>query len=195
MPPPPGGGPPRGDDAVLALRDRGDHRAALIALMQAHGATVYAHCVRVVKDPTLAQDVQQQVFLEAFRDLPGFGGRSALRTWLISIANHRCLDAIKARRRREDRISGDDNAVVSVPDASPNAGEQLDGQRRARVLDECLGGLSESVRVAVLTQFNAGLSYDEMSAMFGERAGTLQARVTRALPVLRRCLESKGVTL
>src|SRR5215470_7367325 len=72
-----------------------DRRAALTEMMQAHGNAVRGFCLRVVRDRALADDVTQQVFLEAYRDLEGFQGRSSSRSWLFSIASHRCVDALR----------------------------------------------------------------------------------------------------
>jgi RNA polymerase sigma-70 factor, ECF subfamily len=184
------------ESLALASLDRGDHRGALVLLMKAYGDVVLAHSLRVVRDRSLAEDIRQQVFLEAYRDLPRFQRRSTLRCWILGIASHRCLDAIKARRRRDARIeSGEEEAVVETPDGSPDPADHVDQERTNRVLEGCLDSLSGEVRMTVLMKFQLGLSYEEMAPMVGQRAGTLQARVARALPVLRKCLESKGVTL
>src|SRR5262245_23723629 len=95
-PPPPRREVASDDAAILALVERGAEREALIELMRRHGDPLYAFCLRLRRDPDRAADVQQQVFLEAYRDLRTFGGKSALRTWLFSIARHRGLDAIKS---------------------------------------------------------------------------------------------------
>jgi RNA polymerase sigma-70 factor (ECF subfamily) len=185
------------DDAeIYALVARGDHRAALVALMRAYGDIVYSHCVRFLRDRVLAQDVHQQIFLEAFRDLARFRGQSSFRTWLIGIAGHRCLDAVKAYRRRARRIGGgmDKETVANLTDPSPHSDERLDQVRLARALEDCLQKLPDEVRLAVLMRFQARMSYEEMSSACSAKAGTLQARVSRALPALRRCLDHRGVT-
>jgi RNA polymerase sigma-70 factor (ECF subfamily) len=179
---------------ALAHLDRSDPRGALIVLMRAYGDAVLGHCIRVLRDRALAEDIRQQTFLEAFRDLPRFQRRSTLRCWVLGIASHRCLDAIKARRRRDARIdSGEEEAVVAAADESPDPAHHVDRERTNRILEGCLDALSEEVRMTVLMKFQLDLSYEEMSPMVNQRPGTLQARVARALPALRRCLETKGV--
>ena len=79
---------------MLALLDRGDRRGAVEKLMELHQETVFAYCVRTLRDRELAEDVAQQVFTEAYRDLERFRRESSLRTWLLGIAHHRCGDAI-----------------------------------------------------------------------------------------------------
>jgi RNA polymerase sigma-70 factor, ECF subfamily len=70
-----------------------DPRAMTIALMKAHGDEILGFCLRMVGDRALAEDIRQQVFLEAFRDLDG--GHSSPRAWLFGIARNRCLDVIR----------------------------------------------------------------------------------------------------
>src|SRR5688572_24152592 len=85
--------PSAADADVLAAIDRGDLRAALTFLMTRHGDAVFRFCVRTVRDRSTAQDVHQQVFEDAWRDLRAFSRRSPVRTWLFGIALHRCQDA------------------------------------------------------------------------------------------------------
>lgn len=186
-------------DAESVAREclaRGDRRAAVDVLMQAYGDDIYGHCHRVLRDSTLAEDVFQQVFLEAFRDLDRFEGRSTLRSWLIGVAYHRSLDAVKSRKRQRARLEDSEDAVERAVDPrDDDPGQVVDRARHVRGLEECLDRLSAETRMSVLMRYRMGLSYEEMARSSGERAGTLQARVARALPALRRCLESKGITL
>jgi RNA polymerase sigma-70 factor, ECF subfamily len=171
------------------VRNSGEH---LRRLMTEHGGAVYAMCVRILRDRALAEDVLQRVFLEAHRDLDRFQGRSTIRTWLIGIATHRCQDEIKARRRREKRFQTDEHAVINAPDPNSDVDGPLDRARVGKALEDCLDELSGESRAAVLLRFHAGMSYEKMGETVGDNPGTLRKRVIRALPLVRRCLESKG---
>ena len=150
---------------------------------------MYRYCRESLHDATLADDVHQQVFIEAHRDLRRFAGRSTMRTWLFAIARHRVLDAAKARRRRGAHV--DDSPVTDAVDPRPAADERIDDARLRRALADCLAQLGEPVRAAVLLRYQQGFSFEDMAAVCHEKAGTLQARVARALPVLRACIESR----
>src|SRR5215510_7727099 len=93
--PPPDSGDP--DSDVIGLVANHDMTGALRCLMQRHGTSVYRYCREALRDPVLAEDVHQQVFIAAFRDLPKFHRRSTVRTWLFAIARNRVLDAAKSR--------------------------------------------------------------------------------------------------
>ncbi len=179
-------------EALLAL-DRGDHKAVLTILMESYGAALYRYCRQLTADEDLAQDVHQLTFVKAYEDLHRFARRSSLRTWLYGIARHRCLDALKQKRRRERRFELVDEPPEQC-DAAGNAEDQLTARDLSRALAECLDRLAPRIRGAVLLRYREGFSYPDMARICRERSATLQMRVARALPVLRRCLEEHGVT-
>ena len=177
------------DADVLACVDRGDMTAAIQLLMTRYGNEVYRYCREELRDATLADDVHQQVFIQAHRDLRRFERRSAIRNWMFRIAHNRVLDAAKSRRRALGRIECTE--PTDAPDLAASAGERIDDERLRRALATCLEQLGDHVRAALLLRFQQGFSYEEMAAICNEKAGTLQARVVRALPLLRSCIESK----
>jgi RNA polymerase sigma-70 factor (ECF subfamily) len=188
------GDPAAAEQGVLALLDRDDRRGALTALMRLYGDALYRHCYGTLLDPDLAADVHQTVFVEAWRDLPRFNRRSSFKTWLFAIARHRCLDALKIGRRRRARFTADEDAPEPVEPAR-DAETELAAHAMLPPLESCLGGLRAESRTAVLLRFQESMSYEEMGRLTGELAGSLQARVARALPALRKCLEAAGVSL
>lgn len=189
-----------GDDAtddeapVRRLAAANEHRAALAALMEAYGDSLYRYCVALVRDQSLAEDILQMTFLDAFRSLPGFQGRSSFRTWLLGIARHRCLDAGRRRTRWKRLLGRSDPHEVSGL-AVPSATEVFSDPELGPPLEDCLERLSIDGRDSIVLRFRRNLSYDEMATVTGESAATLRVRVFRALESLRRCLERKGVSL
>ena len=161
------------------------------SLVRELGPSVFAYCRRVTRSAALAEDAMQQVFEQAYRDRASLADRSRSRAWLLAIAHHRCLDALRARRRLEQRIEVDTD-VDAWPSEDDPHGDAGRGQLRA-ALEACLERISPAARAAILLRFQSELSYEEMAARADELAGTLQARVVRALPVLRKCLASRGV--
>jgi RNA polymerase sigma-70 factor (ECF subfamily) len=161
-------------------------------MMKLHEEAVFAYCVRMLRDRVLAEDVAQEVFTEAYRDLDRYRGRPSLRAWLIGIARHRCGGAFKARNRHHARIALDPEALVDHVDPAAAPSHRLDHERWAAALEDCLNQLPIDVREAVMLRFLGDMTYDEMAAMLGKEPHTLAVRVGRALPLLRRYLERKG---
>lgn len=176
------------------MLDRGDRKGAITALMDAHGNAVFSFCARVLRDRSLAEDVLQRVFLEAYRDIGRFRGSSTFPAWLFGIASHRCQDALKSQRRRLQRIESNHRATLRAVDPMAVSCEQLERARIISALEECLQGLSAEVRMTVLLRFQQGKSYEDMSKMLDTKPNTLHVRVARALPALKQCLQAKGWT-
>jgi RNA polymerase sigma-70 factor (ECF subfamily) len=177
------------DDDLIALVRSGDVRGALHGLMRRHGHAVYCYCRQALHDATLADDVHQQTFIEAYRDLPRFAGRSTLRVWLFGIARHRVLDAVKRRRRAQHKVQ--DANTLDLPDHRPSPAESLDETRLQQVLIAVLGELEEPTRTAILLRYQQGFTFEEMAQICHEKAGTLNARVVRALRHLRIEIEGR----
>jgi len=177
------------EDEVDAALSRGDRQRAFALLMTRYGDQVLRYAVALTGDTELAQEVRQQVFVEVYRDLPTFASRAPVRGWLFAIVKHRCLDQTKSSRRWTARYKNERTPESEIDDADP--GDQIDVHRMARMLEYCLSKLSPAAREAVLLRYQQELSYDEAAVATGERPGTLQQRVARALPVLRQCVEAR----
>lgn len=175
-------------DIHAALRDN-DMRRALTLMMNRYGDEVYRFAYAVTNRDHLADEVRQQVFVEVYRDLASFGGRASLRAWVLGITRHRCLDATKKHKRWTNRFK---NEPPSDEEADDHELErELDRSKLARILAACLAKLAPAARDAVVLRYHQELSYDEASAIAGDNAGTLQQRVARALPALRRCVDAR----
>jgi RNA polymerase sigma-70 factor, ECF subfamily len=106
----------RRERRLLAQARAGDE-GAFRRLVEPHRADLLAHCRRMLRSPHDAEDALQDTLLRAWRALPGFGGRSLLRSWLYRIATNVCLDAIARRRRRV--LPGDFGAATTPGDDEP----------------------------------------------------------------------------
>jgi len=177
------------DDDMLAALRANDARRALTLMMNRYGDEVYRFAYAMTHDYHLAEEVRQQVFVEVYRDLSSFAARASLRAWVFGITRHRCLDAAKKHRRWTDRFKNE-----PPPDDEPDDHEperEIDRSRLAKLLAVCLAKLAPAARDAVVLRYHQDLSYDEAAVIAGDHAGTLQQRVARALPALRRCVDAR----
>src|SRR3954467_8410888 len=97
--------------ATLDQARAGDEHA-FERLIEPHRAELHAHCYRMLGSVHDADDALQDTLIRAWRGMPGFGGRSALSTWLYRIATNACLDVIE---RRSKRILPADHGPPSAP--------------------------------------------------------------------------------
>jgi RNA polymerase sigma-70 factor (ECF subfamily) len=180
-------------EAVRCLAQRRPQDA--IALLVTHyGNPLFRFCRSMLASDVDAQDVLQTVFMQAFEGLSAYTDRSTLGAWLFGIARHRCLDRIRSERRRGPAEPSPE-VIAELPATGRSADEQLVARGASGAIEHCLDRLDAKLRAAVVLRYQQQLSYEEMSRLTGDAPGTLRVRVARALPLLRGCLEGKGVTL
>jgi RNA polymerase sigma factor (sigma-70 family) len=173
----------------------GDHRRALELLDALYGDALFRFIRALLRRDDLADDVYQTTLLQAYRGLGDFEARSSVRTWLFGIARHRCLDALKATRRREGRFppaSSLPAAEHEVAADTPPAAQQLSDAQVLAALAHCLDELPAESRVLLLLRFSEGLPYEDLARVCRVSVEALRARVSRTLPLLRRCVERRG---
>jgi RNA polymerase sigma-70 factor (ECF subfamily) len=172
-------------DVELVRRCVDGDRRAFDELYRRHVDAVHRRLARLLGRSDEVDDLVQQVFLEAFRALPGFRGEAALATWLHRIAINLALGALRARRRRPTAPLGDELLeLVPAPGASP---EQLARDRElcARVLRH-LEKVKPRQRIAFVLRHVEELSLDEIAALVGANPPAVAQRVKQAE---RRLLE------
>jgi RNA polymerase sigma-70 factor (ECF subfamily) len=86
--------------AELIARARAGDELAYAELVAPYRRELQVHCYRILGSVHDAEDQVQETLLSAWRNLGGFDGRASVRTWLYRIATNRCLDALRAARRR-----------------------------------------------------------------------------------------------
>jgi RNA polymerase sigma-70 factor (ECF subfamily) len=151
---------------VAAAAARGD-AVAFAEFVRATQVDVWRACAALV-DAQSADDLVQETYLRAHRALPRFAGESSVRTWLLSIARHVCLDEIRTRSRQRRLFAGQPPRPLSI-----EPGASVD-------LELLIGALAADRREAfVLTQL-VGLSYDEAAVVCKCPVGTIRSRVARA---------------
>ena len=90
----------RVNEGQLLEAARAGDEDAFARLVEPHRGALHAHCYRMLGSVPDAEDALQEALLSAWRGLPGFEGRSSLRSWLYTIATNACLRAIERRPKR-----------------------------------------------------------------------------------------------
>ena len=162
--------------------------------MRAHGQKIFRYAMTMTNNRASAEDVRQQTFADAYRDFAQVADATSLRRWLYGIAHHRCLDAVHGQRRWYQRYKSEppDEGEPADVDAASAADVVIDRARWRQLLWKCIDTLKPTSRAAVLLRFGEQLRYDDAAEIAGARSSTMQRRVSRALPVLRKCLERKS---
>lgn len=157
-------------------------------LYEEHAGPVYAFCVRWTGDAQRAEDVVQEVFLRAWRNLPRVDLRSRpARPWLLAVARNVLTDQHRARGSRPVTTE-DDSALASLP-----APDELDRAVESWQVATALRQLTPQHREVLVHAHWLGLSVAETAAVLGIPAGTVKSRTYYATRALRLTLEEMGV--
>lgn len=134
--------------------------------------------------PDLVDDCLQETLLAAYRDLPRYRLDGSLRAWLKGIARHRCLAALRQRRRHFARHQGgfEVDFVDSLIEEAPEDDHRLPALRR------CLERLSPTARQLVLDRYAAGESLDRLTKREGRSKGAIAGLLYRIRAQLARCI-------
>ena len=182
------------DELVRRARD-GDVESFNRLVIQ-HQNAAYGLAYRFLRTREAAEDVTQEAFLRAYKNLHRFrGGR--FRSWLLRIVANAARDELRRRKRRPqrslDQARDDPDAVpLDPPDPGPSPEDvTLQGELR-RVLERALGELPDDWRLVVLLSDVHGLSYQEVAESTGVALGTVKSRLSRARARLRELLRDSG---
>jgi RNA polymerase sigma-70 factor (ECF subfamily) len=198
---------------LLKLASAGD-ADAFGELARAYHAELRAHCYRMLGSVQDAEDALQETLLRAWRGLPGFAGRSSVRSWLYAIATNAALDAAKHRSRRELPVdfgpaAGQDGGQATAaatplwlepypdqwlahgPARSPEARyEQRESVELAFIV--ALQFLPPLQRAVLLLREVAGLSAAEISSQLGTSAAAVNSALQRARAAVRSRLPAQS---
>ena len=180
-----------GEAATVLARARQGDGEAFRALVELHARAAFGLAYRLTGDERDAEDVVQESFIRAYRQLGRFESRSNFGTWLHRIVVNCAMDALRARQaRREERGL---NAVDDLPDVLPSEApspEQLArGAEIRRRVDASMATLTPQERVAFALRHYEGCSIADIGRTLGVQKSAAKHAVFRAVRKMRAALE------
>ncbi|MBD8871175.1 ECF RNA polymerase sigma factor SigK [Nocardioides donggukensis] len=193
--PVPSGDTPEGTGApelseLLHRSARGDE-SAFAALYDATAARVHGMVLRVIRDPSQAEEVTQEAFLEVWRTATRFDpAKGSALSWLLTIAHRRSVDRVRSAEAssRRDTTYHDKSRTVDH-DATAEAATAAMEARRVR---HALQALTEVQREAIQLAYFGGYTHTEVATMLDLPVGTAKTRIRDGLIRLR---DAMGVSL
>jgi len=174
-------------DFDLVEKSRAGDDAAFEELLRRHYPSTHALVFRLT-DAAHADDVTQETFLLAYRNLRRFRGEAKFSTWLTRIAVNLCRSQWRKRkRRREESIEDVPEKVVAdkAPGKSKNGAEaMMDGERGERI-DREIAALPPKLRLTFALRYLEGHPPAEVAAILGCREGTVRSRLFNAREILK----------
>jgi len=179
-------------DAILVERARSGDATAFNDIVAVHQDFLYALVARTVPDRDQADDVTQEAFFRAWRQMGSFRGGS-LRSWLARIAVNAAIDLQRARKRRPvqpyPELEDDSWQPPAGEDADPVA--TVTQAERIHALSEALGRITPDQRAAIVLFDVEGFDYGEIAQMTGVSLGTVKSRIHRGRLALRDLLADR----
>jgi RNA polymerase sigma factor (sigma-70 family) len=179
----PNGGEVRSFDETAGMSDA-ERKRIIDGLVASHYDRLCAFVVRRVGNHDDAMDIAQGAYLEAFRCLPRFAGRSNLSTWLYGIALN-LLRSHLARNRSRETVSIDDAQDLLPIAEAPSVHDSYDARIDLDRVLEALEGAPADQRDTLLLVAIEGMSYHEAALKLGVAVGTVRSRVSRLRTALR----------
>lgn len=180
-------GPDTGPSALVPAIGAGD-TSAMERLYDLHAPMVYALLLRLLGNPEDAQEVLQEVFVQAWQRAGSFDpGRGNEIAWLISIARSRGIDRLRSRRTRATRES-EAGREISIRTGDVVRAQGLDDaivSEQQQEMRAALEGIPDAQRIPLELAYFSGMSQSEIARHLGEPLGTIKTRMQLGMKKLR----------
>ncbi len=186
------------EESLFVLRLKANEDAAYDELVRVYHASIFHVAYRMLGDSAEASDVVQEIFLKVFRNIGGFKGEAALKTWIFRIALSEILNRLRwwRRRYRFATVSLDDHPATNgngrngryVADSKPTPEEVLESKEQETAIQRALSKLSSDHRSIIVLRDIEGFSYSEIADVLGISIGTVKSRIARARGDLKKSL-------
>jgi RNA polymerase sigma-70 factor (ECF subfamily) len=170
---------------LLVRVGRGDE-SAFATLYDATGSSVFGLARRVIRDPSRAEEVAQEVYIQVWQSAARFDpARGTAKSWLLTLAHRRAVDAVRHdqaatnRENKYDWSSGPDFDEVEETVTITLEHEQV---------KRCLDGLTDLQREAVNLAYYQGYTYAEVATALDANTATIKTRMRDGIVRLRDCM-------
>jgi RNA polymerase sigma-70 factor (ECF subfamily) len=168
-------------EGALVQRARAGDVRAFERLYREHVGRVYGLCLRMTRDPAMAEDCTQETFINAWKALERFETRSSLATWLHRIA----VNVALAKRRKSSAVV---QSSTDDEDEPIEADWTLETPLEVNEIEAAIERLPEGARDVLVLHAIYGYSHVEAAEMLGVAEGTCKAQLHRARSLLREKL-------
>lgn len=186
------------DELLMIRYQRGD-REAFAWLVRRHHQRVYNFILRLVKQPTAAEELAQDTFLKIVKNSSTFKHEARFSTWLYAIARNLCIDHQRKQRLRrhaslEQPLPGDQTGRPlgeCLPDPSPRSSVERSTTkgRMAQAISAAVESLPEDQKEVFLLREVGGLPFKEIAEITGVGENTVKSRMRYALERLQQALD------
>lgn len=184
------------NDLLLVEKARNGSELAFAGLMNRYRDSIYYMLLKMVNNPSDAEDLTIEAFGKAFRNLDSFTPDFAFSTWLFKIATNNCIDFIRKKQispspleQWQDDI---DNLTVNIQSDLPDPEESLINDQKIAVLRGIVNQLKPRYRTLIELRYYKEYSYEEISSELNLPIGTVKAQLYRAKSLLYNIFTKTG---
>lgn len=172
---------------IADLQSESTARQAFDLLVKAYGEPLYWQIRKMVLSHEDANDLLQNCFIKAWKNIHNFRGEAKLSTWLYKIAVNESLNFIsKERQRLSIADDSDDSFLLQNIEDSPS----IDGDRLQAELQRAILKLPEKQRLVFNMRYYDELKYEEISEILGTSVGALKASYHHAVKKISAAIEA-----
>jgi RNA polymerase sigma-70 factor (ECF subfamily) len=177
------------DDVAAVAKARGGDEEAFRVLVERHGRSIYRLAYRMTGRPEDAEDVVQETFVRAYRQLSRFEARSNFATWLYRIGFNCAIDFMRARPHRESAETHETLERLSGQSSGPTMDDIVYAGEIGERVQEALEGLSPQERAAFLMRHYHGCSIEEICRALDLKSNAAKHSIFRAVKKMRVALQ------
>lgn len=186
------------EDRDLIERCLKGEEKAFEQLLGKYRASVFSICLRMVRNPSTAEEVAEEVFVKIFSALDRYDPTFPFASWLRRITSNLCIDYLRREKDRplslDQPIGGsDDGMLIQLPARTVAPDRDVETKEMMAMVEEAIGRLPEHYRIIVILRHQEERSYEEISEILGIPLGTVKARIHRARNMIAEYLRAKGL--
>ncbi len=184
----------RQDMELVEKALQGDQQA-FSRLMSRYRDAIYYILLKMVNNPTDAEDLTIEAFGKAFRNLNQYTPTFAFSTWLFKIATNNCIDFIRKKRTSMISIDQDGSEKESPPpsiqEESPDPEEQMIRNQKAKLMRDVVNQLKPRYKDLIVLRYFKQYSYEEIANELDLPLGTVKAQLFRAKELLYTIMKKR----
>ncbi|HEX8921564.1 MAG TPA: sigma-70 family RNA polymerase sigma factor [Pyrinomonadaceae bacterium] len=174
------------EDLIARVRS-GDDRAFQL-IFERYSRPIISFIYDLTNERELSEELMQETFVRAYRNLATLRGEAKLSTWLFGIAKNVARESFRARQRNARKVEIDDQSVRELHDAGLPPDDSLINKELNGVIQNALAQLDEDKRLVFSLKIFQQQSYEEISAITGFSIAKLKTDLHRARAEMRRLI-------
>ena len=173
------------EKSLINLVKKGDKKAYEVLVLQYQDRLVFS-VYKFLKDYELAQDIAQEAFVKAFKNIEKFRGDSSFYTWIYRIAINTAKNFLSSKSRKSE-IYDDEIMELKLSESaatSENPENILEAEELRSLMMDAIQGLPDDIRTTLSLREFDGLSYEEIAEVQNCPIGTVRSRIHKGREIL-----------